>query len=117
MLLSAGVFLALSLGLGSDGVTEVERVKRKMSTIAASSMPRIAPGGRLSDLDLAATRPAQMGSLVADMGRAEMDLRMRRGIAMILSMVIGVGIFIVLRALRSRPVGSVVVAKTQEIPA
>ena len=108
MALATGLCLALFVGLGSGPTERAQRIRRKMSLIAADATASALRRDGPSTDDRATTRPAHMNALLADLGLAEMDLRMKRGIAMILSMVVSMGLFLGLRALRSKPVGPAV---------
>jgi len=102
MALAAGLCLSLSICFGREPTEQAQAIRGKMSAaaanaIAVSSRPDGTPAAEGVD-----ARPTQMNMLVADLGRAEMDLRRRRGIAMVLSMAVATAIFLGLRAVRAR---------------
>jgi hypothetical protein len=108
MALATGMCLALSVWLSSGPNEEAQRIRRRMAVFSADAVGVMTARGGTPERDVATTRPARMNALVADLGRAEMDLRLKRGVAMLVSMAVGMAMFIGLRALRTRPVGPVV---------
>ena len=109
MSLSTALFLTLTLAFSREATEHVQAVKTEMTVLARTSTAAVQ--GRSSAGAASAAVPARMQALVADRGSAEMELRYRRGIAMVVSMVAGMGIFLAMRELRTRPIGPVLFAQ------
>lgn len=107
MLLSSGLCLALFLAVGRAGTDRMARIRTEMSLLRPPDTRSPAGADTPSTEDLARDRPAQIDLLVAEMNRTEMDLRLWRGISMFVSMAVGIGLFVIFRALQRRPIGPV----------